>query len=154
MMKTLGKMFRFTGHRSSKVTLKWKYVNYLLYTACKHYQYSMVGVRGGNWAKNSCGAHRIFEKLVCKTWRREYAPCLTRSATEGVLCGSVCFLFCLYNFITFKRFSKTKTVLRQKKVSGFWSPRVGIFCSLMKRLSNCSQNSWTDWNSAVLRFKR
>ena len=48
-----------------------------------------------------------------------------------------------------------------KKVSGFWSPRVlsqtrtsaflvFCFCFCYERMSNCSQNCWIDWNSAVL----
>ena len=50
----------------------------------------------------------------------------------------------------------------KKKVSGFWSQasdlRVSIFSFLFlfccETMSNCSQNCWIDWNSAVLCFKR
>ena len=50
-----------------------------------------------------------------------------------------------------------------KRVSGFWSPRVSpqtrasaflgfLLCNEM--MSNCSQNCWINWNSAVLCIKR
>ena len=57
------------------------------------------------------------------------------------------------------------TIRLQKKVSGFWSPRTSpqtcasaflifLFCCCYETMSNCSQNCWIDWNSAVLCFKK
>ena len=50
------------------------------------------------------------------------------------------------------------------KGSGFWSPRVSpqtststflvFYFICYETMSNCSQNCWIDWNSAVLCFKR
>ena len=55
---------------------------------------------------------------------------------------------------------KSPLLRPKKKVSGFWSLRTSAFFILFylffghETMSNCRQNCWIDWNSAVLCFKR
>ena len=58
----------------------------------------------------------------------------------------------------------TQNKAKKTKVSGFWSPRtstsdlrisISSFLFLCyETMSNCGQNCWIDWNSAVLCFKQ